>query len=30
MGEMRELVGLAEKRWVEWDGVLGSGKDGKT
>ena len=29
-GEMRELVGLGEKRWVEWDGLLGSGKDGKT
>jgi exosome complex component RRP43 len=29
-GEMRELVGLAEKRWMEWDGVLGPGKDEKT
>jgi exosome complex component RRP43 len=28
--EMRELVAMAEKRWVEWDGVLGSAAGGKT
>lgn len=29
-GEMRELVAMAEKRWVEWEGVLRPGSKGKT
>ena len=28
--EMKELVAMAEKRWLEWQGVLGSGPKGKT